>query len=108
VIGSRTLYDIQRQNRADRNDPDWKRRYNRRAGIEGTIFQGVRGFELRQCRHTGLTRTRVQHILTACAMNATRITGWHEDNNHPKPAQPATRFKKPCAQRPESAEITAS
>jgi hypothetical protein len=95
VIGSRTLDDIQGQNRAERQDPDWKRRYNRRAGIEGTIPQGVRGFELRQCRYTGLAKTRIQHILTACAMNATRIADWHEDDNHPKPARPATRFKKP-------------
>jgi transposase len=58
VIGSRTLYEIQLQNRADRNDPDWKRRYNRRAGIEGTISQGVRGFELRHCRYAGLSEPR--------------------------------------------------
>jgi hypothetical protein len=44
VIGPRTLHDIQRRNRADRDDPAWKRRYNRRAGIERTISQGVRGF----------------------------------------------------------------
>ena len=108
VIGSRTLYEIQLRNRADRNDPDWKRRYNRRAGIEGTISQGVRGFELRHCQYTGLTKTRVQHILTACAMNAARIADWHEHDNHPKPARPATHLKKLCTQRSKLAEITES
>lgn len=107
VIGSRTLDDLQRKNRADRNDPDWKRRYNRRAGIEGTISQGVRGLPLRHCQDSGLTKTRVQHVLTACAMNATRIADWHERHNQHQPGRSTGSLKTLPTRRSELDKITA-
>src|SRR5262249_38720101 len=39
--------------------------YAPRAGIEGTISQGVRVFGLRRCRYVGRTKARLQHLLTA-------------------------------------------
>jgi transposase len=48
---------------------EFKQQYSLRSGIEGTISQGVRGFELRQSRYIGLAKTRLQHILTAAAIN---------------------------------------
>jgi len=92
VIGSQTLDTIQRRNRADRNDPDWQHRYNRRAGIEGTISQAVRGFDIRDCQYIGLRKTRVQHVLTACAMNAARIADWHDRDRTPAPERPTSRL----------------
>ena len=50
--------------------------YSVRSGIEGTISQGIRGFNLRQCRYIGLAKTRLQHILTAAAINLERIYAW--------------------------------
>jgi transposase len=55
---------------------DWKRRYDRRAGIEGTLEQGVRLSGLRVCRYIGLPKTRLQHILTAAALNLVRLDAW--------------------------------
>jgi Transposase DDE domain len=40
---------------------------------------GVRGFNLRQCRYIGLAKTRLQHILTAAAINLERIYAWLEE-----------------------------
>ena len=51
----------------------WLKQYNRRAGVEGTISQGVRGLGLRECRYVGLDKVHLQHILTATAMNAIRL-----------------------------------
>ncbi len=51
----------------------WLKKYNQRAGVEGTISQGVRGFGLRKCRYVGLDKVHLQHILTATAMNAIRL-----------------------------------
>ena len=48
---------------------EFKKEYSKRSGIEGTISQGVRGFHLRQSRYIGLAKTRLQHILTAAAIN---------------------------------------
>jgi transposase len=56
----------------------WSTKYNQRAGVEGTISQGVRGFGLRQCCYVGLSKIHLQHILTATAMNAIRLFAWYE------------------------------
>jgi transposase len=54
-------------------------RYHRRAGIEGTISQGVRAFGLRCCRYRGLAKTALQHIATAAAINLERIVAWFNE-----------------------------
>jgi transposase len=56
----------------------WLKQYNQRAGVEGTISQGVRGFGLRKCRYIGLNKAHLQHLLTATAMNAIRLFAWFE------------------------------
>src|SRR3954465_288307 len=50
-----------------------RRRYARRAGIEGTISQGVRAFGLRRSRYRGLAKTHLQHVATAAAVNLERL-----------------------------------
>jgi transposase len=62
--------------RKEQKTPQWKERYNKRAGIEGTISQGVRGFGLRQTRYIGLAKTHLQNTLTAAAINIARIDDW--------------------------------
>jgi transposase len=53
-----------------------RRAYARRAGIEGTLSQGVRAFGLRRSRYRGLARTHLQHVATAAAINVERLTAW--------------------------------
>lgn len=96
MIPARELYEIQRANRAAQQDPDWRRRYDRRAGVEGTISQATRAHGLRRCRYIGLDKTRVQHVLIACGMNAARIADWAERDNQPAPARPRSPFKILC------------
>lgn len=50
--------------------------YARRAGIEGTMSQGVRAFGLRQARYRGLAKVHLQDVATASAMNVARIDDW--------------------------------
>ena len=50
--------------------------YARRAGIEGTISQGVRAFGLRRSRYRGLAKTHLQHVATAAAINVERLAAW--------------------------------
>ena len=54
----------------------FKKQYALRAGVESTLSQGVRRFDLRQSRFIGLTRTHLQQILTATAMNVVRLITW--------------------------------
>jgi transposase len=53
--------------------------YAQRAGIEGTQSQAVRRCGLRQCRYIGHAKTRLQHVLTATALNLVRVAAWLED-----------------------------
>jgi transposase len=53
-----------------------RRAYARRAGIEGTISQGVRAFGLRRGRYRGLARTHLQHVATAAAIDLARLGDW--------------------------------
>ncbi len=50
--------------------------YGRRAGVEGTLSQGVRAFHLRQARYIGLAKTHLQHVATAGAINLVRLAAW--------------------------------
>ncbi len=63
---------------------EWKESYDRRAGVEGTLSQGIRAFELRQTRYIGLKKTRLQHILTALALNVVRVASWLDGGRHAK------------------------
>ena len=64
---------------------DFKDRYAKRSGIEGTISQGVRAFDLRVCRYLGIEKTHVQHLLIATAMNVVRLFQWQMGDT---PSQP--------------------
>jgi transposase len=62
--------------RLEQRTEAFKVRYRRRAGVEGTISQGVRRCGLRRTRYIGLIRTHLEHILTALAINVVRLSAW--------------------------------
>ena len=55
---------------------EFKAQYDARAGVEGTLGQGLRVSDLRRARYIGLAKTRLQHILMAAALNLRRIGAW--------------------------------
>jgi hypothetical protein len=69
-------YEAQLTARQRQKTEDFKQLYGERAGIEGTISQGVRKSGLRQSRYIGLPRTRLQHLATAAAINMFRVFDW--------------------------------
>ena len=50
--------------------------YVARAGIEDTHAQTISHCGLRRCRYIGFAKTRLQHVLTAVAINLVRIAEW--------------------------------
>ena len=54
----------------------WQAQYAVRAGIEGTLSQGIRALGLRRARYIGLAKTHLQHLATAAAMNLVRVDAW--------------------------------
>lgn len=49
------------------------REYQRRAGVEGTLSQGIRRCGLRQSRYVGRDKTHLQHVAIAAAINLVRM-----------------------------------
>ncbi|WOT36774.1 IS1182 family transposase [Streptomyces coeruleorubidus] len=88
-------YEVIQQARAQEETQEWKEQYAHRAGVEGTISQGVRAFGLRRCRYHGLAKARLQHQLTATAMNFHRLNAWWTDTPRAR-----TRVSRLAALRP--------
>jgi transposase len=65
-------------------------RYKRRAGVEGTLSQGVRAFGLRRTRYWGVAKTHLQHVATAAAINIDRIVAWLDER--PRAQTRTSRF----------------
>jgi transposase len=61
-----------------------RQRYQRRAGVEGTLSQGVRAFGLRRTRFRGLAKTHLQHVAIAAAINIDRIVAWLDERPRAK------------------------
>lgn len=59
--------------RLEQNSFDFLKIYWQRAGIEGTLSQGIRKFDLRKSRYIGLAKTHLQHIFIAVALNLCRL-----------------------------------
>ena len=60
----------------------FKQQYALRAGIEGTMSQATRVCGMRQSRYIGLAKTRVQHVITASALNLLRGLAWLDGQPH--------------------------
>ena len=72
----RAEYDALNAARLRMRDPAWKERYHARAGVEGTLSQGVRAFGMRRSRYIGLAETGLQQVCIAAGMNVSRIVNW--------------------------------
>lgn len=80
----RPEYEALNAARARMHDPAWKKRYHVRAGVEGTLSQGVRAFGMRRSRYIGIAKTGLQQACTAAAMNALRAVQWLAGTAHAK------------------------
>jgi transposase len=96
TLPPRQVHELQTRLRAEQATEDWQHRYNQRAGVEGTISEAVRGYGVRRCRYRGHAKTHVQHVLTACAINAGRIADWHERGGMPAPGRNPSHLVALC------------
>lgn len=64
------------ERRQEQGTKPFHQEYACRAGVEGTISQGVRSYGLRRARYVGLQKTHVQHVLTAVAINLVRLDAY--------------------------------
>ncbi|BCL84590.1 IS1182 family transposase [Ktedonobacteria bacterium brp13] len=74
--------------------PAFAKLYARREGIEATISQGVRAFDMRRSRYIGFDKTHLQHVSIAAAINVVRIVAWLE-GDLPAPTR-VSAFQRLC------------
>jgi transposase len=86
AAGPRTLsfkprgqYEVLQWARQREHTAEFKERYAKRAGIEGTISQGTRAFCLRRSRYIGQAKTHLQHMVIAVAINLARFVAWIDE-----------------------------
>jgi transposase len=90
VLRPREQHEAIQARRSEQTTKEFQKRYAKRSGIEGTISQGVRAFDLRGSRFLGVEKTHLQHVITAAAMNVVRLFQWQMEDT---PFQPrVSRF----------------
>ncbi len=87
TIPPKEQYEALKERRAYEQTPEYAAEYARRAGIEGTISQGVRRCGRRRSRDAGLAKTHLGHVLTAAAINFLRAADWLADAPHARTRQ---------------------
>ncbi len=55
---------------------DFAARYRRRAGVEGTIAQGVRACGMRRARYRTLPKVRLEHVAVSVGISLQRLDDW--------------------------------
>jgi transposase len=76
VVRTQTAYEALQAARQRLATDTFPAQYAARAGIEGTLSQGVRVGDLRRARYRGLAKTHLQHVLTATGLNVLRLGAW--------------------------------
>jgi transposase len=92
TIRPREQYEALQAARSRESSQEYRAEYRRRAGIEGTISQGVRACGLRRARYVGEAKAHLQHLATASAINVVRITDWLAD--HPREVTRTSAFTR--------------
>jgi transposase len=96
LLQKREEYEALHTMRQWQTTQEFREHYAQRAGIEATHAQGLRRCDLRQTRYIGLAKTRLQHILTAIALNVVRTIAWWDEI-----PQAATRQSRFAALQPK-------
>lgn len=58
---------------------EFKRVYQQRAGVEGTLSQAIASLGMRFTRYIGMPKVHLQHLMTAAALNLLRVLDWLAD-----------------------------
>ena len=88
----RVQYEALHEARQLKETEAGRKLYAKRAGVEGTLSQGVRGFGLRRSRYRGLAKTLLQDVASAAAMNFDRLGAWFDER--PRAKTRTSRFAK--------------
>jgi transposase len=84
IIGlqAREYHEALQQARQQQQTEAFRLQYAARAGIESTHEQALRRCGLRRSRYIGSAKTRLQHAITAAAINLIRTSDWWISKPH--------------------------
>lgn len=72
----REVHEVMQELRQYQTTAEFRANYASRAGVEGTISQGVRKGDIRHARYIGLMKTHFQQLGTAASLNLVRLSEW--------------------------------
>jgi transposase len=72
LLPSKELYLALKKTRSMLSSAEGQNEYRQRAGIEGTLSQGIRRGTMRRSRYIGLAKTHLQEVATATGINLLR------------------------------------
>jgi transposase len=73
TLSPQPIHEARERRRAEQRDTSFLKRYALRAGIEGSLSEGIRSHGLRRARYRGQSKTQLQSIAIAAAINLVRI-----------------------------------
>ena len=94
-LPERAEYEALQRTRGELSSEEGRTEYKKRAGVEGSVSQGVRRSDLRRSRYLGLIKTHLQHVATAVALNVVRVVNFL--NEVPLAPTRKSRFARLCA-----------
>ena len=74
--GAKRPVDVVRSAGLLLGSPEFQKQYGIRAGIEGTLSQGIFVCGMRRSRYLGEAKTHLQNVVIATALNLLRIGAW--------------------------------
>ena len=77
-------HEAQRKARARQQTQAFKEVYALRSGVEGTVSQAVNEMGMRRTRYRGLAKTHLQNLITAAAINLSRMLNWIQEKPRSK------------------------
>jgi transposase len=72
LLQAREFHEALKKTRALFSSDVGQSQYKERAGIEGTLSQGIRRGTVRRSRYIGLSKTHLQEVATAAGINVLR------------------------------------
>lgn len=73
TIAPRELHEALHERRVEQRSKAFQQKYAQRAGIEGTLSEGVRAHGMRRSRYRGRDKTHLQMVSVAAAINLVRL-----------------------------------
>ena len=76
LLPSKEEHEAVQAARLRQKTPEWKSKYETRAGIEGTFSRAVSLLGVRRARYRGQQKVSLEHVLTAVALSILRVMEW--------------------------------